>query len=169
MKCPICNRADRPKLLKYGMCIVCYMKSKEKTADLQRERKAQSKPKKKSVQREGKLQESCVKWFYLMFDSERNWLFSIPNGGSRHKLEAFRLKREGVRAGVADLCLLKPNAEFHALFIELKYKNTNNQSKAQIEFQKYCNDNGYCYKVVRTLDEFMLTIKKYFYGTSSDK
>ena len=43
--------------------------------------------------------------------------FAIPNGGSRHKLEAINLKREGVKSGVSDLCVILKN---RVLFIEMK-------------------------------------------------
>ena len=36
---------------------------------------------------------------------ELGLLYHIPNGGKRDKLEAARLKLEGVKAGVPDLCL----------------------------------------------------------------
>ena len=32
-------------------------------------------------------------------------LYHVPNGGKRNQKEAFNLKRQGVRAGVPDLCL----------------------------------------------------------------
>ena len=47
-------------------------------------------------------------------------LFAIPNGGSRHKLEAKRLKAEGVVPGVPDLCLPVPRLGYHGLYVELK-------------------------------------------------
>ena len=47
-------------------------------------------------------------------------LFAIPNGGHRHKATAGRLKAEGVRRGVPDLCLPFACGGFHGLFIELK-------------------------------------------------
>ena len=43
--------------------------------------------------------------------------FAIPNGGSRHKLEAINLKREGVTAGISDYVVMLPNK---ILFLELK-------------------------------------------------
>lgn len=43
--------------------------------------------------------------------------FAIPNGGSRNKIEAVNLKREGVKAGVSDLCVILKD---RVLFIEMK-------------------------------------------------
>lgn len=47
-------------------------------------------------------------------------MFAIPNGGSRHPLEALNLKRQGVKAGVPDIFLAIPQGNYHGLFIELK-------------------------------------------------
>ena len=46
------------------------------------------------------------------------YCFSVPNGGSRNKLEAINLKRAGVLAGVADIVILPP--EGRCVFVELK-------------------------------------------------
>ena len=51
---------------------------------------------------------------------ELEWLFHIPNGGSRHKIEAGKLKAMGVKPGVPDLALLVPKGPYNGLFIELK-------------------------------------------------
>ena len=47
-------------------------------------------------------------------------LLHIPNGGSRHKLEAVKLKRLGVRPGVPDLFLPVPRHGLSGLWIEMK-------------------------------------------------
>ena len=60
---------------------------------------------------------------YIMRLSFRAYLFAIPNGGSRHKLEAKKLKAEGVRAGVPDLQLVVPRNGLHGLFVEMKRRN----------------------------------------------
>ena len=39
---------------------------------------------------------------------ELKWLHHVPNGGSRNKQEAVKLKQMGVKAGVSDLCLPYP-------------------------------------------------------------
>jgi hypothetical protein len=47
-------------------------------------------------------------------------LFAIPNGGMRSKATAGKLKAEGVKSGVPDLCLPIARQGYHGLFIELK-------------------------------------------------
>lgn len=47
-------------------------------------------------------------------------LYHVPNGGSRNAIEAKRLKMQGVKAGVPDLCLPVARGKWHGLYIELK-------------------------------------------------
>lgn len=47
-------------------------------------------------------------------------LYAIPNGGQRAKGVAAKLKAEGVKAGVPDLCLPIGKNGYHALYIETK-------------------------------------------------
>lgn len=55
---------------------------------------------------------------------ELNRLFHIPNGGSRHKAEAAKLKGMGVKAGVPDLLLPVKRGIYSGLFVELKKLKT---------------------------------------------
>lgn len=48
------------------------------------------------------------------------WMFAIPNGGERNVIVATKLKAQGVRAGVPDICLPVPIGGWHGLYIELK-------------------------------------------------
>lgn len=52
---------------------------------------------------------------------ELNLLHHIPNGGSRNKAEAVKLKQMGVRAGVPDLHLPVPRGIYCGLYIEMKH------------------------------------------------
>lgn len=52
---------------------------------------------------------------------ELKLLHHCPNGGSRNKREAVKLKQMGVLAGVADLHLPVPKGEYGSLYIEMKY------------------------------------------------
>ncbi len=47
-------------------------------------------------------------------------LHAIPNGGHRSKVAGAKMKAEGVRRGVPDLCLPVPRGRWHGLYIELK-------------------------------------------------
>lgn len=51
---------------------------------------------------------------------ELRLMYAIPNGGQRHIAVAAKLKAEGVKAGVPDICLPVPRGGFGALYIELK-------------------------------------------------
>lgn len=47
-------------------------------------------------------------------------IYAIPNGGHRKKGVAAKLKAEGVRAGVPDLCWPIARHGYHGLYMELK-------------------------------------------------
>ena len=91
---------------------------------------------------------------------EAGLLFSVPNGGARDAVTGARLKAEGVMAGVADLFLSIPNAQYHGLYIEMKTaKGT--QSKSQRIFQQRVEAMGYRYAVVRSFEGFVALIREY--------
>ena len=73
---------------------------------------------------------------------ELRWLHHVPNGGSRNKQEAVKLKQMGVRAGVSDLHLPFPHGKYHSLYIEMKY-GTNRTTKEQDEFLEAMQDAGH--------------------------
>ncbi len=47
-------------------------------------------------------------------------MHAIPNGGHRTKVAGAKMKAEGVKPGVPDICLPVPRGEWHGLYIELK-------------------------------------------------
>ena len=51
---------------------------------------------------------------------ELRLMYAIPNGGARTARTGAMLKREGVKAGVPDICLPVAKRGFSALYIELK-------------------------------------------------
>lgn len=77
-------------------------------------------------------QECLMRWVQFVAGKypELELLYHIPNGGTRNKREAEHLRRQGVKAGVPDLCLPVPRGEFHGLYIELKAKD-NTPTKKQ--------------------------------------
>lgn len=92
--------------------------------------------------------------------SELKLLYHCPNGGTRNKLEAANLKRQGVKAGVPDLFLPVPRSQKHGLFIEMKVgrnKCTDNQKK----WIKALIGQGYEVKVCYSCEEAIQIIKRY--------
>lgn len=88
-------------------------------------------------------------------------MYHIPNGGSRNKAEAARLKAQGVRAGVPDICLPAARGCYHGLYIELKRRNGGRVSEAQRGWIEYLENAGYCARVCHGWDEARETIEKY--------
>ncbi|WP_151746335.1 VRR-NUC domain-containing protein [Acinetobacter soli] len=89
-----------------------------------------------------------------------DYLFHIPNGGSRNIIEATKLKKMGVKAGVPDLQLIVTNGEVHGLWIELKAQKGKLQPSQQIMIQRL-EAQGYMCKVCFGADEAISEIKKY--------
>lgn len=74
---------------------------------------------------------------------ELRLLYAVPNGGARHKAVAAKLKAEGVRAGVPDVCLPVARGGFHGLYIELKRQRGTRPSAEQREWLAALMDAGY--------------------------
>ncbi|WP_276699708.1 VRR-NUC domain-containing protein [Romboutsia ilealis] len=87
-------------------------------------------------------------------------LFAIPNGGSRHRLEAINLKKQGLKSGVPDIFLPYANKKYHGLFIELKY-GKNKASEKQKAWINELNHQGYYAKVCVGFEEAKNTILEY--------
>lgn len=80
------------------------------------------------------------------------FMFAIPNGGLRNKVQAGKLKAEGVKAGAPDVFFPFPSGGFHGLWIEFKKPGTENRangalSKEQVEFRDYLTSQNYSHKV----------------------
>lgn len=74
---------------------------------------------------------------------ELGMLFSIPNGGDRNPIVGKKLKAEGVRKGVPDLCLCLPRGGYHGLFIEMKRQKGGAVSPEQKAWIAALNALGY--------------------------
>lgn len=74
---------------------------------------------------EAEEQKWLFEWAEMM--SLQRWpelalMYHCPNGGSRNKIEAARLKQQGVKAGVPDIFLPVARNGWHGLYIEMKRK-----------------------------------------------
>jgi hypothetical protein len=96
------------------------------------------------IQHEAAEQEAVFEWASYMSMSipELTLLFHIPNGGTRNKLEAQHLKKQGVKAGVPDLFLPVARGKYHGLFIEMKY-GENRPTTEQLQWAKNLIEQGY--------------------------
>ena len=95
-------------------------------------------------------------------------VFHIPNGGSRNKMEAANLKRQGVKAGVPDLCFPVPLRGYHGLFIEMK-AGKNKTTQSQDEWLELLTANGYCTRVCYGFEDARAVIDWYFEEVKHEK
>lgn len=104
------------------------------------------------------------------------WLFHVPNGGSRSKIEGARFKAMGVRAGVSDLLLLYPSRGYHGLCIEMKHDaaglplpvKERMVSAEQNQFLTWQAEAGYATGVAYGYDEAVLALKWYLMMDEND-
>lgn len=88
------------------------------------------------------------------------WLHHCPNGGSRNKNEAVKLKQMGVKAGVSDLCLPYPAGIYCGLYIEMKYGD-NRLQNTQKEFLKDMSEAGHFVATCYTAEAAVVILEKY--------
>ena len=103
-----------------------------------------------------------INWarFYAKDFPELDLLHHIPNGGSRNQLEAANLKRQGVKAGVPDLCLPVARNGKHGLYVEMKWQN-NKTTEKQDWWLEQLRQQGYETAVCWSAEEAMDTIAGY--------
>lgn len=116
-------------------------------------------------------QEQCALFEWAAYNlgnkPELKLMFHVPNGGWRKPREAARLKREGVKPGVPDVCLPVPKGMYHGLWIEMKAKG-NYPTPEQRIWLKNLNLQGYyavcchCWEEAKNVIENYLgeTLKK---------
>lgn len=102
---------------------------------------------------EDTMQAQVIAWANLQAKKypELARLFHVPNGG-RHLLEAVKLKRQGVRAGVPDLFLPAPRFGRNGLWIEMKTAN-GKLSAPQKDWGEFLRAAGYRVEVCRSFDQ----------------
>ncbi len=112
---------------------------------------------------ESQEQQTIFMWAATMEQRhpELSMLYHIPNGGKRHVATAKRLKREGVKAGVPDICLPVPRGKYHGLYIELKRLHGNTTSAPQNEWITSLKSQGYHATVCRGWVEASEEITRY--------
>ena len=132
------------------------------------------------------LQQQCVAWFRAQYPQYAMLLIHPINEGSGHSATDRRRqgihKAEGAVAGVPDLLLFMPAeyrepapgghlewvTQFNGLGIEFKTLK-GKQSQEQKSFQKMFESAGYKYNVIRSFEEFKMTINGYIFHVDEQK
>lgn len=130
----------------------------------------------KTVQhKEDDLQIRCVEWFRnsypelspLLFHPNNEAYFGAHKTQTQREIAGKRAKDKGVVPGVADLILLYPGAQHHALCIELKTK-TGRQSDSQKQWQKAVEAFRFKYAIIKSLPDFKRIIEEFTQLTPKD-
>lgn len=112
---------------------------------------------------EGRIQSSCVAWFWNTYPQYRELYFCVPNENAREDSNASTgaIRRSmGIVKGVSDTILFLARGKYHALCVEFK-TDIGRQSDAQRLWQSKVEAQGYRYEVVRSLEEFKRLINEY--------
>lgn len=92
---------------------------------------------------------------------ELEWLYHVPNGGSRNRAEAARLKAQGVKPGVPDLCLPVAKGGYHGLYIELKRLKGGRLSRDQAKWLESLSRGGYLATICSGWEQAAQIIQNY--------
>jgi len=115
---------------------------------------------------ESREQKTLFEWAKLM---EGRWpelglLYHIPNEGKRSRTTGARMRAEGLRSGVPDICLPVARGGHHGLYIELKRVKNSRVTKDQLEWISALVAQGYVAAVCRGCDEAISLITDYMSG-----
>lgn len=89
--------------------------------------------------------------------------YAIPNGGHRHVAVAGKLKAEGVRKGVLDVCLPIAAGGAHGLYIEFKSRSGRLSQEQVVEAECLVRD-GYTVAVCRQAQQAVGVTLAYLKG-----
>lgn len=92
---------------------------------------------------------------------ELGMLYAIPNGSERNVIVGRKLKAEGVKKGVPDLCLPVPRGGHHGLYVELKRQKGGQVSAEQKAWISALRGQGYRAEVCKGATEAWDVIREY--------
>jgi hypothetical protein len=95
---------------------------------------------------------------------ELTLLYHIPNEGKRSHKTGARMKAEGLKTGVTDICLPVARGGHHGLYIELKRVKNSRVTVAQMAWIEALTRQGYVAAVCRGADEAIELITRYLSG-----
>ena len=91
---------------------------------------------------------------------ELRWAYATPNGGKRDPITAARLKAEGVKSGISDICLPIGRKGYSGFYIEMK-KPGGKESPTQKEFGAFVGTQNYLYKCCMSWEDAATAIEWY--------
>lgn len=91
---------------------------------------------------------------------ELGLMFAIPNGGLRSAKTASRMKAEGAKSGVPDICLPIARGQYHGLFVEMK-TDRGHVSPAQRAWHENLMQQRYLVIVCRSWQEAVNDLVQY--------
>ena len=92
---------------------------------------------------------------------ELRLLHAIPNGGARDVRAGRRLKDEGVRRGVPDMCLPVARGPWHGCYLELKRRDGGTLSEPQEWWLTHLQAQGYFATVARGWEHAAQILQQY--------
>lgn len=118
------------------------------------------------VPTESNEQQTLFEWARRM---EGRWpelrlMYHIPNEGKRSYVTGARLRAEGLKSGVPDICLPVARGGRHGLYIELKRRKGARITEEQLEWVERLAAEGYVAAVCMGCDEAISLITRYLNG-----
>lgn len=119
----------------------------------------------KRLYEEGKHQAAVFEWAAYRKVPEggvlRDYMFAIPNGAKRSVVQAVILKRQGLQAGIPDVCISLARKTYHGMFLELKRASNYRLTPEQSVVIERLNKVGYFARVSTTIDKTIEMIEEY--------
>ena len=108
------------------------------------------------------IQVRLMQYCHRHEDPRLSLVFAIPNGGSRHRAEAVRLKAEGVKKGIPDLFfpIIDAPKRRYGLFLELK-RPKGRVSPEQSAMRDTLRKAGYSSEIAYGYDQAVNIIEQY--------
>jgi hypothetical protein len=98
---------------------------------------------------EHRIQATLIDYLYYAASPDV-YYFAIPNQANRHIRNAVKMKAEGVRSGVADLCFMFPKGR--VAWLEMK-KPGGSLSATQKQFREVCHALGHQWGTAKSIEE----------------
>lgn len=115
-------------------------------------------------------QKAVVKWFDAAYPQYSGRLFAVPNGAhlagntGQRAAKINKMKAEGMRVGVPDLCLPVSRCNRFGLFIEMKRQTGNKATEAQLDWIDFLNTEDYAAGVCKGAEQAIKVISAYMKG-----